>query len=43
MVYTWSQQRYQGYRDALAEHGIAHDPVLVIRMDSLSPIYCLSS
>jgi signal transduction histidine kinase/DNA-binding LacI/PurR family transcriptional regulator len=30
----WSQQRYQGYCDALAAHGIAHDPTLVIRLDS---------
>ena len=29
--YSWSEQRYQGYCDALAERGIAHDPALVIR------------
>jgi DNA-binding LacI/PurR family transcriptional regulator/anti-anti-sigma regulatory factor len=29
---TWSEQRYQGYRDALEAHGIAHDPALVIHM-----------
>ena len=31
---TWSVQRYQGYCDALAARGIAHDPALVISMDS---------
>jgi DNA-binding LacI/PurR family transcriptional regulator/anti-anti-sigma regulatory factor len=30
--YSWSQERYQGYCDALEQHGIAHDPALVIRM-----------
>jgi DNA-binding LacI/PurR family transcriptional regulator/anti-anti-sigma regulatory factor len=32
--YTWSEQRYQGYCDALAERGIAYDPALVIRLDT---------
>ena len=32
--YAWSEQRYQGYCDALAERGIAHDPALVIAMDA---------
>jgi signal transduction histidine kinase/DNA-binding LacI/PurR family transcriptional regulator len=31
---VWSRQRYQGYCDALAARGIAHDPALVIRLDS---------
>jgi DNA-binding LacI/PurR family transcriptional regulator/anti-anti-sigma regulatory factor len=31
---AWSQQRYQGYCDALAERGIAHDPALVIHMST---------
>jgi signal transduction histidine kinase/DNA-binding LacI/PurR family transcriptional regulator len=30
---VWSQQRYQGYCDALAARGIAHDPALVMSMD----------
>jgi DNA-binding LacI/PurR family transcriptional regulator/anti-anti-sigma regulatory factor len=31
---TWSEQRYQGYCDALEARGIAPDPQLVIRMGS---------
>jgi DNA-binding LacI/PurR family transcriptional regulator/anti-anti-sigma regulatory factor len=31
--YSWSQQRYLGYCDALDEHGIAHDPALIVRME----------
>jgi signal transduction histidine kinase/DNA-binding LacI/PurR family transcriptional regulator len=31
---AWSQQRYQGYGDALAARGIALDPALVIRLNS---------
>ena len=30
--HTWSEQRYQGYCDALDARGIAHDPALIIRM-----------
>jgi DNA-binding LacI/PurR family transcriptional regulator/anti-anti-sigma regulatory factor len=32
--YTWSEQRYQGYCDALAERAIAYDPALVIHLDT---------
>jgi DNA-binding LacI/PurR family transcriptional regulator/anti-anti-sigma regulatory factor len=32
--YTWSEQRYQGYCDALAERRIASDQALVIRLDT---------
>ena len=31
---TWSQQRYQGYCDALDARGVALDPALIIRMPS---------
>jgi DNA-binding LacI/PurR family transcriptional regulator len=32
---AWSQQRYQGYCDALDKRGIARDPALVIRLDTV--------
>src|SRR5215212_9450430 len=32
--YTWNEQRYQGYCDALEGHGIAHDSALIIRLQT---------
>src|SRR5215212_6527161 len=32
--YTWSEQRYLGYCDALEAHEIARDPALIIRLQT---------